>query len=55
MKYLYFTIGVPGIGKSTFFKKASKELFGDENFFENYTISPGDYLPSLKEGASCPM
>lgn len=39
MKVLYFTIGAPGAGKTTFFKEASMKIFGDERLV-NAVVSP---------------
>jgi len=39
MKNLYFTIGAPGSGKSTFFEKSSQKIYGDNRLLES-VISP---------------
>ena len=51
MKTLYFMIGAPGIGKSTFLKKASKKIFakaGNKKKLLEYVVSP-DNLRAMIE------
>lgn len=39
MKTLYALLGAPGVGKTTFIRRVSQELFGDETL-EHYVIGP---------------
>ena len=41
MKNLYALLGVPGVGKSTFIRNASREIYGDDRLF-NYVVSPDE-------------
>ena len=48
MKTLYFLIGAPGVGKSTFLEKVSTEIYGDDTLMR-YVLSP-DKIRSIVEG-----
>jgi len=49
MKVLYFLIGAPGSGKSTFLENISKEIYGNNELLK-YVLSPD----KVREIVSCP-
>jgi len=56
MKYIYAMLGAPGVGKTTFLKEASKEIYGDNRLYD-YVLGPDDVRrivagPELKPDGS---
>ena len=54
MQTLYFMIGAPGVGKSTFIKKVSEDIFGNKDYLNNFVVSPDNIRGMVQSPSALP-